>query len=166
MLGSAKTIRASPKAGKRDGWDSWATATTRPDHKVEDQAAMIHRCLEILERFCGKRPVGLARAGLTQTLETPDLSHAAGIKYIGDWVYDDADHDPTATPAGHAALLVAAQRYPMNRPASPSDYLLKRAIDQFDVSMSRARSAQDHGAGDPSLHQRPAAPDQISRGHL
>ena len=52
---------------------------------------MIDECvfLAILEDFCGKRPVGWLGPGLTQTLETPDLLAAAGLKYIGDWVYDD-----------------------------------------------------------------------------
>jgi hypothetical protein len=29
--------------------------------------------MDIMEKFCGKRPVGWLGPGLTQTLETPDL---------------------------------------------------------------------------------------------
>ena len=60
-----------------------------PIHKEADQAGMIHRTMDIMQKFTGKRPVGWLGPGLTQTLETPDLLAAAGVKYIGDWVYDD-----------------------------------------------------------------------------
>src|ERR671931_655755 len=60
-----------------------------PIHKVEDQAAMINRSMDILERFTGKRPVGWLGPGLTQMLDTPEILVEAGVKYIGDWVYDD-----------------------------------------------------------------------------
>ena len=60
-----------------------------PIHKEADQAGMINRTMDIMEKFCGKRPVGWLGPGLTQTLDTPDLLAASGVKYIGDWVYDD-----------------------------------------------------------------------------
>ena len=44
-----------------------------PIHKEPDQTAMIARSLDVLEKFCGMRPVGWLGPGLTQTLETPDL---------------------------------------------------------------------------------------------
>ena len=47
--------------------------------------------------FTGKRPVGWLGPGLTETYETPDHLTAAGIKHIGDWVYDD---EPTAEDHG------------------------------------------------------------------
>ena len=37
----------------------------------------------------GKKPKGWLGPGLTETYETPELLAAAGIQYIGDWVYDD-----------------------------------------------------------------------------
>ena len=69
--------------------------------------------MDILETFTGKRPVGWLGPGLTQTLETPDLLVEAGVKYIGDWVFDD---EPTPDPhrqrpAGDAALHGRAQRH-------------------------------------------------------
>ena len=84
-----------------------------PIHKHEDQRAMIHRTMDILERFTGKRPIGWLGPGLTQTLETPELLAGAGVKYIGDWVYDDEpEHHPhRQRPAGDAALHGRAQRH-------------------------------------------------------
>ena len=52
-----------------------------PIHKEPNQKAMIARSLDVIERFCGKRPVGWLGPGLTQTLETPDLL-AAGRHQI------------------------------------------------------------------------------------
>ena len=60
-----------------------------PMHKLEDQRGTIHKAMDVIEKFTGKRSVGWLGPGLTQTLETPDLLTEAGVKYIGDWVYDD-----------------------------------------------------------------------------
>src|SRR4029078_11581338 len=76
--------------GKRLGWEFMGHAYDQmPIHKVEDQAGMINRSMDLLERFTGKRPVGWLGPDLTQTFETPELLVDAGVKYIGDWVYDD-----------------------------------------------------------------------------
>ena len=75
---------------RRDGWEFMGHAYEQgPIHKETDQAGMIRRTMDILTKFAGKKPVGWLGPGLTQTLETPDLLAAAGVKYIGDWVYDD-----------------------------------------------------------------------------
>jgi allantoinase len=60
-----------------------------PIHKVEDQKGMIARSMDRLEAFTGTRPLGWLGPGLTQTYETPELLAEAGVKYIGDWVWDD-----------------------------------------------------------------------------
>jgi hypothetical protein len=89
----------------------------------------------VLERFCGKRPVGWLGPGLTQTLETPDLLTAAGIKYIGDWVYDD---EPTTIRTTNGPLVTLPYTMELNDipmmavQHHESDYLFKRTIDQFD----------------------------------
>jgi allantoinase len=106
-----------------------------PIHSHEDQAAMIARCLDILERSCGKRPLGWLGPGLTQTLETPDLLAAAGVKYIGDWVHDD---EPTTIRTRNGPLVTLPYSVELNDipmmivQHHQSDYLLTRAIDQFD----------------------------------
>jgi hypothetical protein len=72
---------------------------------------------------------------LTQTLETPDLLAAAGIKYIGDWVYDD---EPTTIRTANGPLVTLPYSVELNDipmmivQHHQSDYLAKRAIDQFD----------------------------------
>ena len=85
-----------------------------PIHKIEDQRAMIHRSMDRLEAFVGKRPVGWLGPGLTQTFDTPDLLAEAGVKYIGDLLWDDepVEARDSAWPAGDAALYRRAQRHP------------------------------------------------------
>jgi len=85
------------------GWEFMGHSYEQgPIHKEEDQAGMIRRSLDTIEKFTGKRPVGWLGPGLTQTLDTPENLAAAGIKYIGDWVYDD---EPTEIKTAEGPLI-------------------------------------------------------------
>lgn len=118
------------------GWEfmghSWEQG---PIHKEPDQRAMIHRSLDEIERFTGRRPVGWLGPGLTETLETPELLAEAGVQYIGDWVHDD---EPTVIHTDKGSLVTLPYTVELNDipmmlvQHHESDYLLKRAIDQFD----------------------------------
>jgi peptidoglycan/xylan/chitin deacetylase (PgdA/CDA1 family) len=118
------------------GWEfmghSWEQG---PIHKEPDQKAMIWRAQDRLEKFTGKRPVGWLGPGLTQTFETPELLVEAGVQYIGDWVYDD---EPTTIRTEKGPLVTLPYTVELNDipmmivQHHESDYLLKRAIDQFD----------------------------------
>jgi len=72
---------------------------------------------------------------LHQTLETPDLLAAAGVKYIGDWVYDD---EPTVIKTTGGPLVTLPYTIECNDipvmiiQHHDSDYLLKLVKDQFD----------------------------------
>jgi allantoinase len=121
---------------KRDGWEFLGHAYDQmPIHKNDDQAGMINKSMDILERFTGKRPVGWMGPGLTQTYETPELLVDAGVKYIADWVYDD---EPTVIRTANGSLVTLPYTVELNDipmmivQHHESDYLLKRAIDQFD----------------------------------
>jgi peptidoglycan/xylan/chitin deacetylase (PgdA/CDA1 family) len=106
-----------------------------PIHKEADQAGMIKRTMDIMTKFTGKKPVGWLGPGLTQTLDTPDLLAAAGVEYIGDWVYDD---EPTVIRTTKGPLVTLPYTIELNDipmmliQHHESDYLLKRTIDQFD----------------------------------
>ena len=78
-------------AAARDaGWEFMAHAWEQmPIHKVDDQRGMIHRTMDRLQDFTGARPQGWLGPGLTQTDETPELLAEAGVRYIGDFVWDD-----------------------------------------------------------------------------
>ena len=136
MPASARTTRASPSRRARTVGSSWVTPTSRDRSTSEpNQKAMIKRSLDVIERFTKKRPVGWLGPGLTQTLGTPELLAEAGIKYIGDWVYDD---EPTTIRTAKGPLVTLPYTVELNDipmmivQHHESDYLLHRAVDQFD----------------------------------
>ena len=106
-----------------------------PIHKIEDQAGMIARSLDTLGAFWGRRPVGWLGPGLTQTFETPDLLAAAGVRYIGDWVYDD---EPTVIRTAHGPLATLPYSVELNDipmmivQHHEGRYLFDRTKAQFD----------------------------------
>ncbi|MDE2006298.1 MAG: polysaccharide deacetylase family protein [Rhodospirillales bacterium] len=106
-----------------------------PIHRIEDQPAMIARSLDTLGAYWGKRPVGWLGPGLTQTLETPDHLARAGIRYIGDWVYDD---EPTVIATAHGSLATLPYTVELNDITMmivqhhEGQHLFDRARAQFD----------------------------------
>jgi allantoinase len=128
-------VRVAEEA-RREAWEFMGHAYDQmPIHKHENQREMINRSMDILERFTGKRPLGWLGPGLTQTYETPELLAAAGVKYIGDWVYDD---EPDIIRTANGPLVTLPYTVELNDIAMmivqhhESDYLLRRAIDAFD----------------------------------
>jgi allantoinase len=118
------------------GWEFMGHAYDQgPIHKVEDQRGMISRSCEIIESFTGKRPVGWLGPGLTQTLDTPEHLAEAGIRYIGDWVYDD---EPTVIRTANGPLVTLPYTVELNDipmmlvQHHESDHLYKRAIESFE----------------------------------
>jgi peptidoglycan/xylan/chitin deacetylase (PgdA/CDA1 family) len=95
-----------------DGWEFMGHSYEQmPIHKVDDQRGMIAKSLDTLERFTGTRPIGWLGPGLTETLETPELLVQAGIKYIGDWVYDD---EPTTIRTASGPLVTLPYSVELN----------------------------------------------------
>ena len=118
------------------GWECMGHAYEQmPIHRVDDQKAMIERSINVIERFTGTRPVGWLGPGLTQTLETPENLAEAGVKYIGDWVYDD---EPTVIRTEKGPLVTLPYTVELNDipmmlvQHHDSDHLLRRTIDSFD----------------------------------
>jgi peptidoglycan/xylan/chitin deacetylase (PgdA/CDA1 family) len=104
-------------------------------HKVDDPKAMIERSMDTLERFAGKRPVGWLGPGLTETFETPELLAAAGVKYIGDFPYDD---EPTEIQTDAGPLITLPYSVETNDipvlaiQHHQSDYWTRKCVDTFD----------------------------------
>ena len=118
------------------GWEFMGHAWDQgPIHRIEDQPAMIARSLDTIGDFTGTRPVGWLGPGLTHTLETPDHLAAAGIRYIGDWVYDD---EPTEIATAHGNLVTLPYTVELNDIPTmlvqhhESPYWLQRCRDAFD----------------------------------
>jgi len=106
----------------------------QPIHKIDDQRGMIHRSMDRLEAFTGKRPIGWLGPGLTQTFETPELLAEAGVRYIGDWVYDD---EPTVIDTDRGKLVTLPYTVELNDipmmlvQHHESAYWKQRVMDQF-----------------------------------
>jgi len=121
---------------KRAGWEFMGHAYDQmPMHKHANQRDMINRSMDILTRFTGKRPIGWLGPGLTQTHETPEHLAEAGVKYIGDWVYDD---EPTEIRTKHGPLVTLPYTVELNdipmmmvQHHTAEEFLL-RAKAQFD----------------------------------
>lgn len=106
-----------------------------PIHGEKDQPAMIERTLSTIQQFTGKRPVGWLGPGLTETYDTPDYLAAAGIKYIGDWVYDE---EPTEIETKHGPLVALPYTIELNDISMmvvqhhEAAYWTQKCIDAFD----------------------------------
>ena len=117
------------------GWELNAHSYEQiPMHKVDDQRAAIHKTLDVIEKFSGKRPRGWFGPGLTQTLDTIDYLAEAGIEYIGDWVLDD---EPVTLRTTHRPIVALPYNFEvhdivmMNLQHHPSAMMYLRAMDQF-----------------------------------
>jgi allantoinase len=119
------------------GWELNAHGYDQvPMHKLEDQRSSILKSMNMIEKFCGKRPRGWFGPGLTQTFDTLDYLSEAGIEYIGDWVLDDepvtlkTTHKPVvALPYNfeiHDIVMMALQHH-------PSEVWHTRALDHFNT---------------------------------
>jgi allantoinase len=136
---NGKVPEAYPRvaAAARDGgWEFMGHNHVQvPMHKVENEREAIHLCLDALEKYTGKRPVGWLGPGLTETYDTPDLLAEAGVKYIGDWAYDD---EPTEIATKHGPLVTLPYPVEINDipvlaiQHHPSEIFVKKARDSFD----------------------------------
>ena len=118
------------------GWELMAHSWVQiPMHKLESERDAIHRALDALEKFSGKRPVGWLGPGLTETYDTPDLLAEAGVKYVGDWPYDD---EPTEIQTAHGPLVTLPYSVELNDipvvslQHHPPEYFLQKCRDAFD----------------------------------
>ncbi len=136
---NANVVEVYPRvaAAARDrNWEFMGHALMQmPIHQIGDQRAMIEQSLAKLEGFTGKRPKGWLGPGLTETEETPDLLAEAGVRYVGDWVYDDEPCE-IATRSGPLVTLpytVELNDIPMMMVQHHrSEVFFERARDQFD----------------------------------
>ena len=112
----------------------------------------------------------LARPGLTETWETPDLLQEEGYDYVADWVLDDQPVwlKTTTTPIVNVPYTQECNDVAMMliQHHKASEYY-DRAIDQFEqIYDDAADSARIMALGLASLHHGCAAPAEILPPHL
>lgn len=143
--GSVCTAYPRLAAAARDaGWEFMGHGFVQvPVHRETDQAGTIARTVDAIAAFTGAPPLGWLSPGLTETLETPDLLAAAGIRYVADWVVDDV---PCRLETAHGPLVAMPYTVELNDiPLSmiqhrPSDELLTRGVRQADRLIAEASS--------------------------
>ena len=118
------------------GWELNAHGYEQiPMHKLDDQRATIHKAMDVIEKFSGKRPRGWFGPGLTQTFDTLDYLSEAGVEYIGDWVLDD---EPVTLKTTHKPVVAMPYNFEVHdivmftSQYHPSAHFYERAMDQFD----------------------------------
>jgi allantoinase len=97
-LPASTTINASvidiyPRAAEamlEAGWEFMGHGWTQKALQNEpDEGAVIDKCIERIGRFTGKKVRGWLGAGLSETMNTPDVLKSRGVDYLCDWVVDD-----------------------------------------------------------------------------
>ena len=124
-------------AAARDaGWEFMGHSFVQmPTHRLDDQEATIATSLEACERFTGRRPVGWLGPGLTQTYETPDILTKHGVKYCGDFVFDD---EPCVMSTANGELITIPYTVELNDipmmlvQHHESKHFARRVLDQFE----------------------------------
>ena len=138
--------RPVAKAALKAGWEFMGHSyDQRPVHLEPDQPGMIRQSVRVLREFTGRRPVGWMGPGLTETLETPELLAAAGIKYIADWVVDD---EPCTIRTRGGSLVTLPYSLELNDIAMmvvqhhPAEEFVTRCMDYFErvYAESKARA--------------------------
>ena len=72
------------------GWEFIAHGVQQESMQgTTDEASVIHQSISLIEEFTGSRPQGWLSPGLKETVDTPDILKAEGVRYVFEWVLDD-----------------------------------------------------------------------------
>jgi peptidoglycan/xylan/chitin deacetylase (PgdA/CDA1 family) len=110
------------------------------------EAALIEQALGILQDFTGRPVQGWLGPGLRETHDTPDILKANGLRYVSDWVLDDA---PNWMATRHGPLIAMPYSLEINDSplyaiqSQPTDEMLDRTRRTVKVL---AREAQETGS--------------------
>ena len=79
--------------------------------QADDEADVIRRCLDRLEKVGGNRPRAWLGPGLGETEHTPDFLKAEGVEFLHDWALDDL---PTWMKTKHGPLMALPYTFELN----------------------------------------------------
>jgi allantoinase len=112
---NASVIDTYPRAAEvmlQAGWEFMGHGWTQKALQAEpDEVAVIDRCVERIASFTGAKPRGWLGAGLSETLDTPDVLKSRGFDYVCDWVVDDL---PCWMQTKHGPLIAAPYSLELN----------------------------------------------------
>jgi len=112
---NASVIDVYPRAAEvmlQAGWEFIGHGWTQKALQNEpDEAAVIEKCMEKIKKFTGKPMRGWMGAGLSETMDTPDVLKSRGVEYTCDWVVDDL---PTWMRTKHGPLIAVPYSLDLN----------------------------------------------------
>ncbi|MCE0506140.1 MULTISPECIES: polysaccharide deacetylase family protein [unclassified Roseivivax] len=99
-------------AVKDAGWElvghGWFQQSLK---QAEDEADVIRRSLDRLERVAGHRPRAWLGPGLGESEDTPDILKSEGVEFLHDWALDDL---PVWMKTKHGPLLGLPYTFELN----------------------------------------------------
>lgn len=96
----------------------------------ERERTAIVDALDVIEEACGQRPTGWLGPGLAETWHTLEFLHAAGIRYVCDWVNDD---QPYRMDIGDPPLI--ALPYSLQANDVPAYFDMKATVPEFERTL-------------------------------
>ena len=112
---NASVIDVYPRAAEvmlKAGWEFMGHGWTQKALQSEpDEEAVIDKCLDRIHRFTGTKVRGWLGAGLSETMDTPDVLKSRGVDYVCDWVIDDL---PTWMRTKHGPMIAAPYSLDLN----------------------------------------------------
>jgi allantoinase len=131
--------------GNKRGWE-WCAQSENNESilttmNLDEERALIHRTLDIIEKATGKRPRGWLGMALAESFDTPDLLAEAGIEYVSDYAHDEL---PVPLKVKTGSLLTMPYTLELNDVPTvaakgvPAEVFGQMIKDQFDVLYEEA----------------------------
>jgi allantoinase len=116
-------------------WMGHNTTNSRFPHLLAkaEQQAMIHECMETIQKSTGVRPKGWLAPGLWESWDTLDILAEEGITYTCDWCNDD---QPYVMSLDNGKTMVAVQ-YSLELNDFPVFSVQNRTPDEFKAMICR-----------------------------
>jgi peptidoglycan/xylan/chitin deacetylase (PgdA/CDA1 family) len=98
-----------------------------------EEAGVVRRSLDTIEKATGRRPKGWLGSGLQETWDTLEHLHAAGVEYVLDWTNDDQPYEMKLS-NGKTLLSVPYTQELNDKPAFEK---MHSSADQFCAMIRR-----------------------------
>ena len=119
---------------KRLGWELLGHGETNAlrinEMDPQRERESIFAALDRIEKAWGERPVGWLGPGLAETWHTLEHLHAAGIRYVADWVNDD---QPYTMEIGKPAMV--SLPYSVQTNDVPAYFDMKCSVPEFERTL-------------------------------
>jgi allantoinase len=147
---NAKVCQYNPEIiteAKKRNWDFMGHGLTNSQLLAglpeEQERRVIQETVDTIAKAVGRPPAGWLGPGLAETVNTPDLLAAAGVRYVADWCNDDQPY-PMKVKSGRLISIpysIEINDIPWFIGRGLSADQFRQAIqDQFDVLYEEGKS--------------------------